>query len=164
MRVFVDTVTRAAAIEPPANGEQAQFSIGFSVALAFMEGNGSIFQYTDAKLADAAVRSMMERIDVGVDPALDARYPDERGRARRGRARRRAHGAPRRRQRARRAGMAAHRARRRGEVHGARRPRGWATAAQRVRDLVRILDDVEHLGQLAALLAPAEEEACLPRV
>lgn len=79
VRVFVDTVTRAAAIEPPSNGEQAQFSIGFSVALAFLEGNGSIFHYNDARLADASVRSMMERIEVGVDPALDANYPDERG-------------------------------------------------------------------------------------
>ena len=79
VRVAVDTVTRAAAIEPPTNGEQAQFSIGFSVALAFLEGNGSIFHYTDAKLADPAVHALMERIEVGVDKALDARYPDERG-------------------------------------------------------------------------------------
>lgn len=78
-RVAVDSVTRAAAIEPPLNGEQAQFSIGFSVALAFVEGDASIFSYTDAKLADDAVRSMMARIEVVVDTALDVRYPMERG-------------------------------------------------------------------------------------
>ena len=77
--VAVDSVTRAAAIEPPLNGEQAQFSIGFSVALAFVEGDASIFSYTDAKLADAAIRSMMARTEVVVDSALDARYPMERG-------------------------------------------------------------------------------------
>jgi len=79
VRVAVDTVTRAAAIEPPTDGDQAQFSIGFSIALAFVEGNASIFHYSDAKLGDAAVRAMMGRIDVLVDPALDLRYPDERG-------------------------------------------------------------------------------------
>ena len=79
VRVLVDTVTRAAAIEEPVDGEQAQFSIGFSVALAFIEGNASIFHYATAKLSDPHVRWMMERIVVGVDPALDARYPDERG-------------------------------------------------------------------------------------
>lgn len=79
VRVAVDSVTRAAAIEPPANGEQAQFSIAFSVALAFVEGNGSIFHYTNAKLADEGVHAMMERIEVGVDQALDTNYPDERG-------------------------------------------------------------------------------------
>ncbi|WP_077000182.1 MmgE/PrpD family protein [Variovorax sp. KK3] len=77
--VAVDSVTRAAAIEPPRNGEQAQFSIGFSVALAFVDGDASIFSYTDARLADEAVRAMMARIEVVVDPALDARYPMERG-------------------------------------------------------------------------------------
>jgi len=79
VRVFVDTVTRAAAIEEPADGEQAQFSIGFSVALAFIEGNASIFHYTTARLSDPHVKWMMERIAVGVDPSLDVRYPDERG-------------------------------------------------------------------------------------
>lgn len=77
--VAVDSVTRAAAIEPPLNGVQAQFSIGFSVALAFIEGDASIFSYTDARLADAAIRSMMARTEVVVDRALDARYPMERG-------------------------------------------------------------------------------------
>ena len=79
VRVYVDTVTRAAAIESPTDGEQAQFSIGFSVALAFIEGNASIFHYTTARLSDPHVKWMMERIVVGVDPDLDARYPDERG-------------------------------------------------------------------------------------
>lgn len=78
VRVAVDTVTRAAAIEPPASGEQAQFSIGFSVAVALLEGNASLFQYTDEKLAEAPVRALMERIAVEVDPSLDTGYPQQR--------------------------------------------------------------------------------------
>jgi 2-methylcitrate dehydratase PrpD len=77
--VGVDTVTRAAAIEPPANAEQAQFSIGFSVAMALLAGDASIFRYTDAVLAAPETREMMERIDVRVDRALDAGYPERRG-------------------------------------------------------------------------------------
>lgn len=76
--VFVDRVTLAAAIEPPANGEQAQFSIGFSVAVALLDGNALIFQYTDERLADPAVRSLMQRIRVSADPALDEGYPQRR--------------------------------------------------------------------------------------
>jgi 2-methylcitrate dehydratase PrpD len=78
VRAAVDTVTRAAAIEPPGNGEQAQFSIGFSIAVALLDGNASIFQYTDARLADPAVRALMDRIAVEADPKLDAGYPDKR--------------------------------------------------------------------------------------
>lgn len=77
--VFVDTVTLAAAIEPPANGEQAQFSIGFSVAVALLDGNALIFQYTDPRVADPVVQSLMQRIRVRADPALDQGYPERRG-------------------------------------------------------------------------------------
>ena len=77
--VFVDTVTLAAAIEPPANGEQAQFSIGFSVAVALLDGNALIFQYTGERLADPAVQALMQRIRVHADPALDEGYPERRG-------------------------------------------------------------------------------------
>jgi len=78
VRAKVDTVTRAASIEPPQNGNQAQFSIGFSIAVALWYGNASIFQYTDERLADPRVRSLMERISVVVEPAFDAGYPDRR--------------------------------------------------------------------------------------
>jgi 2-methylcitrate dehydratase PrpD len=81
VRVWVDTVTRAAAIEPPANREQAQFSIGFAVAIALLEGDASIFRYSDALLEAPATRAMMALMEVKVDPALDAGYPDKRGAA-----------------------------------------------------------------------------------
>lgn len=79
VRVAVDSVTRAAAIEPPRNGEQAQFSLVFSVALAFVSGDTSVFSYTDARLTDPAVRAMMARTEVRIDTELDACYPRERG-------------------------------------------------------------------------------------
>jgi len=79
MRVTVDTVTRAASIEPALNAEQAQFSIGYSIAVALTQGNASIFQYTAERFADARVRDLLGCIAVEVDTRLDAGYPDSRG-------------------------------------------------------------------------------------
>lgn len=79
VRVAVDSVTRAAAIEPPADGKQAQFSIGFSVALALLKGEASVYDYRDEMLANPALQKMMRKVEVVVDPQLDAGYPQRRG-------------------------------------------------------------------------------------
>lgn len=79
--IRVDSVTFVAEIHEPRNGNQAQFSVAFSVAVALLDGNASIFQYTDEKIADPRVRAMMARIRVEVDTGLDAGYPDKRGAA-----------------------------------------------------------------------------------
>jgi 2-methylcitrate dehydratase PrpD len=76
--IRVDTVTYAAEIHDPRNGGQAQFSVAFSIAVALVFGDASIFQYTDEKVADPRVRAMMGRIRVEVDAALDKGYPDKR--------------------------------------------------------------------------------------
>lgn len=79
MDVRVDTVTLAAAIEPPRNGDQAQFSIAFSIAVRLLMGDAMPLRYTDAKLADGRVQALMRRIQVRADTALDEGYPDRRG-------------------------------------------------------------------------------------
>ncbi len=79
--IRVDSVTFAAEIHEPRNGNQAQFSVAFSVAVALLDGNASIFQYTDEKVADPRIRAMMARIRVEVDTGLDQGYPDKRGAA-----------------------------------------------------------------------------------
>ena len=79
VRVGVDSVTRAAAIEPPANGKQAQMSIGFSVALALLKGRASVYDYRDEVLQEPAVRELMARMQVVADPQLDVGYPQRRG-------------------------------------------------------------------------------------
>jgi len=78
IRIRVDSVTYAAEIHEPANGNEAQFSVAFAVAAALVKGDASIFQYTDANLADPRVREMMARIRVEVDQRLDKGYPDKR--------------------------------------------------------------------------------------
>lgn len=75
----VDSVTYAGEIHNPRDGNQAQFSVAFAVAVALLRGNASIFQYTDANVADAKVRALMARIRVEVNENLDRKYPDKRG-------------------------------------------------------------------------------------
>ncbi|OZI18363.1 hypothetical protein CAL26_11580 [Bordetella genomosp. 9] len=76
--VRVDTVTRAAAIEPPKDADQAQFSIAFSIAVMLVTGDATPVRYTGAMLADERVRRLMARTTVTADPALDAGYPERR--------------------------------------------------------------------------------------
>lgn len=79
--VRVDSVTYAADIHEPTSGEQAQFSVAFSVAVALLDGNASIFQFNNDRLADPHVQRLMDRVTVSVDPRLDDGYPDKRGAA-----------------------------------------------------------------------------------
>ncbi|MDO8595412.1 MAG: hypothetical protein Q7R45_02200, partial [Sulfuricaulis sp.] len=60
---------------------EAQFSVAFAVAAALVNGDASVFQYTDAKVADPRIRAMMARIHVEVDKELDQGYPDKRAAA-----------------------------------------------------------------------------------
>jgi 2-methylcitrate dehydratase PrpD len=79
IRIKIDSVTMVAEIHNPLNGEQGQFSIPFAVAVALLEGNASPFQYTDEKVKNPRIRSMMSRILVAVDTSLDKDYPEKRG-------------------------------------------------------------------------------------
>ncbi len=77
--IAVDSVTMAAEIHAPKTGTEAQFSVAFSVAVALVEGDASVFRYTDAELADPRVAALMQRVHVVVDRDLDRGYPDRRG-------------------------------------------------------------------------------------
>jgi 2-methylcitrate dehydratase PrpD len=78
IKVKVDSVTMAGSIPEPHDGAPAQLSIPFSVAVAVVEGNASIYQYTDEKVRDPKIRSMMAKIFVEIDKRLDEGYPDKR--------------------------------------------------------------------------------------
>lgn len=79
VEIGIDTVTFAASIAEPRDGKQAQLSVPFAVAIAILEGNASIYQYTDEKVNDPVVRRMMSKLRIEADPALDEDYPDRRG-------------------------------------------------------------------------------------
>jgi 2-methylcitrate dehydratase PrpD len=79
LHIAIDSMTDRIAIHDPADGTQAQYCVAFAVAVALLNGDASIAQYTDSMLRSAPVRDLMGRIQVGVDPALDIGYPDTRG-------------------------------------------------------------------------------------
>ena len=79
IRVKVDSVTMIAEIHHPVSGIQAQFSIPFSIAVAILDGNASLYQFTDEKVNDSRVRELMGRISVELDKSLDKDYPHKRG-------------------------------------------------------------------------------------
>jgi 2-methylcitrate dehydratase PrpD len=68
-----------AEIHHPVSGIQAQFSIPFSIAVAILDGNASLYQFTDEKVNDPRVRELMGRVSVEVDKSLDKDYPHKRG-------------------------------------------------------------------------------------
>jgi 2-methylcitrate dehydratase PrpD len=76
--ISVDTVTDRIAIHEPINGTQAQYCISFAAAVAMLNGDASIFQYTDDTLADPGIRALMGRIRIRLDTSLDVGYPEKR--------------------------------------------------------------------------------------
>ncbi len=79
IKVKVDSVTMMAEIHHPVSGREAQFSIPFSIAVVILDGNASLYQFTDEKARDPKVCELMERISVDVDKSLDKDYPNKRG-------------------------------------------------------------------------------------
>ena len=79
IQIGIDSVTDANEIQWPKNGEEAQFSIPFSVAAALVCGDASIFQYTDERVQDSEIRAFMERIRVEISPEMDRLLPMKRG-------------------------------------------------------------------------------------
>jgi 2-methylcitrate dehydratase PrpD len=79
IRVKVDSVTMVAEIHHPVNGKQAQFSIPFSIAVAILDGNASLYQFSDERVNDPRVRELMAKTSVEIDKKLDEDYPNKRG-------------------------------------------------------------------------------------
>lgn len=78
VRIWTDTVTRAADIDDPETVEQAQFSIRFSAAAQFVFGDVSTFRFSKENLASPAVHALMPLVSVAADPTFDAAFPDKR--------------------------------------------------------------------------------------
>jgi 2-methylcitrate dehydratase PrpD len=78
IEAFVDSVTYAAAIEPPLSGEDAQFSIGFSIAVRLLKGDALPARYSMTTLVEREVVSLIGRIRVMPSVDLDVGYPARR--------------------------------------------------------------------------------------
>ncbi len=57
----------------------AKFSMPVSVALMLVYGRLDKSQYTECKISNPLVQSLADKVAITVDPASDARYPQQRG-------------------------------------------------------------------------------------
>ncbi len=61
----------------PAETITAQMNLPYTAAVTLLEGNAFVDQYTDDKLRDPRIVGLANRVEVKVDPKLDALGPDE---------------------------------------------------------------------------------------
>ncbi|KKM09168.1 2-methylcitrate dehydratase [Clostridiales bacterium PH28_bin88] len=55
----------------------AKFSLPFCVSLAAKHQKAGLYQFTEEALHDPEIRGLMSRVELSVDPELEARYPDQ---------------------------------------------------------------------------------------
>ena len=80
-RVRVGTYRPAlevAGYERPTTPAEARFSLKYVVATALTHGSVRLAAFEPARLDDATTRALAERIELDVDPALDANFPRQR--------------------------------------------------------------------------------------
>lgn len=59
----------------PRSSADAKFSLQFCVASALLRGQVGLTEFSDAALADKAVRALLPRIEVAIDAARESAYP-----------------------------------------------------------------------------------------
>jgi len=62
----------------PVTAAQARFSIPYVVATALLYGSVRLAAFSSERLADPTIRDLMTRIELSVDPVLDASFPSQR--------------------------------------------------------------------------------------
>lgn len=80
-RVRVDTYKPAldiACYARPESANEARFSMHYVVATALVRGSVRLAAYEPEQLADPDIRALIERIEVHVDPSIDAAFPGRR--------------------------------------------------------------------------------------
>ena len=67
-----------AGYETPQTPAEARFSTKYTVATALTHGNVRLAAFEPPRMADAATRELMTRIEMSIDPELDAAFPKQR--------------------------------------------------------------------------------------
>lgn len=62
----------------PTTAAEARFSVPYVVATALLYGSVRLAAFTDERLQDPSIRALMQRIQLTVDPELDAAFPGQR--------------------------------------------------------------------------------------
>jgi 2-methylcitrate dehydratase PrpD len=64
--------------EDPRSAAEARFSLKYVVATALTHGSVRLAAFTPERIHDAETRKLMQRIEVALDPQLDAAFPGQR--------------------------------------------------------------------------------------
>src|SRR5438270_11608905 len=64
--------------ESPRTAAEARFSLKYTVASALTHGSVRLAAFEPSRLGDPVTRELMRRIDVAIDPELDAAFPAQR--------------------------------------------------------------------------------------
>ena len=67
-----------AGIEHPSTAAEARFSLKYVVACALVTGSVRLAAFDSQRLSDPAIRGLMKRITLQVEPTLDAAFPGQR--------------------------------------------------------------------------------------
>ena len=67
-----------AGIEEPKNAAEAHFSMKYVVATALTHGNVRLAAFEQDRIDNAQTRELMHRVEVALDPELDATFPKQR--------------------------------------------------------------------------------------
>ena len=67
-----------AGIAEPATASEARFSTPYLVATALTHGSVRLAAFEPPRLEDAGTRALMKRVELALDPALDAAFPSQR--------------------------------------------------------------------------------------
>jgi 2-methylcitrate dehydratase PrpD len=57
----------------------SKFSLQFCTALAILKRRGGLMDFTEEALEDSVIRSLMEKVQIGVEPAIHNAYPEKWG-------------------------------------------------------------------------------------
>jgi 2-methylcitrate dehydratase PrpD len=74
-RVHQGAIDVLGPVTDPRTVHQSKFSMGFVLAQIALAGRAGLGEFTDARLADAQVRDFLGRVDMVLDPEVDAAYP-----------------------------------------------------------------------------------------
>lgn len=62
----------------PSTAAEARFSIPYVVSTALLYGRVRLQAFSEERLKDARIRALMQRIELSIDPGLDAAFPAQR--------------------------------------------------------------------------------------
>jgi 2-methylcitrate dehydratase PrpD len=72
------TALQVAGYDEPQTQAEARFSLKYVVATALAHGSVRLAAFEPPRMNDAATRALMRRIELAVDPELDAAFPKQR--------------------------------------------------------------------------------------